>query len=326
MVWLVDKEPLRQACQDPNFISAGGFWSISVWKRQDGGRGSDSTEDRLLGDIHTHAHGHREDQRACGPSSPVVLSWHLASCVSYNTQYMHIHSWVSDLEGLPKPRINIHKKPLMKHSCSGLATALWHWNNDQRLPGFSLRWTGIILTNTTMGDSPKKDVPQELSSIKTKTNKKKQDCIPLFCTQHKNSWLYFFGSALFEFGVVRMFSTVSMGSMVDQWRILPAEWWMGSWLNSWLVDNDRSSQPLGWRGWQLLETKQQKEEMPRNYPLGQFKEQPPNSSTVQKHSKEINVRLFEGKKKYTRFPSPHVSFSHYLECAQVCLELVKSWT
>lgn len=161
-----------------------------------------------------------------------------------------------------------------------------------------------------MGDRPKKFVTQELSSIKTKRN---TFVFTSFVLDKKTLGC--------TFSMVRMYSTVSMGSMADQWRISPAEWWMGSWLNSWLVDNDKSSQPLGWRGWQLLETKQQKEEMPRNYTFGQFKEQPPNSSTV---PKEINVRLFKGK--CTRLPSPHVSFSYYLECAQVCLELVKSRT
>lgn len=67
-----------------------------------------------------------------------------------------------------------------------------------------------------MGDSPKKDVTQELSSIKTKTNKKKHICIHLFCTRQKNCRLYFLKSELFEFGLVRMYSTVSMGSTADQ--------------------------------------------------------------------------------------------------------------
>ncbi len=58
----------------------------------------------------------------------------------------------------------------MKHSCSRMATALWHWNNDQRVLGFSLTWVRIILTNATMGNSLKKDVTQDLSSIKSKTN------------------------------------------------------------------------------------------------------------------------------------------------------------
>ncbi len=183
----------------------------------------------------------------------------------------------------------------MKHSCSRMATALWHWNNDQRVLGFSLAWVGIILTNSTMGNSPKKDVTQDLSSIKSKTNKKKHNCIPLFCIRHKKSWSYPFGSELFKFRMVHMYSTVSMGSMADQWRMLPAEWWMGSWLNSWLVDNNRSSQPLGWRGWQLLHTKQHKEEMPRNYPFGQFWEQPPGFIECSETLKANNVILFKGK-------------------------------
>lgn len=147
----------------------------------------------------------------------------------------------------------------MKHACSRMAAALWHWNNDQRMLSFSLPWVGIILTNRTMGNRAKKGVTQDLSSIKSKTDKKKHNCIPLFSIQHKKSRSYSFGSELFQFRMVRMYFTVSMGSMADQWRMLPSVLWMGSWLNSWLVDNDRSSQP-GWWGWQLLQTKQHKEE------------------------------------------------------------------
>lgn len=100
MVWLVDKE----SCMSRFWLHiCRGFLVNKCLEEGSWGKGYDSMEDRLLGDIHTCSWPSKRSESMWALVSGRVLSWHLASCVSHNTQYMHIHTWVSDLERLTKP-------------------------------------------------------------------------------------------------------------------------------------------------------------------------------------------------------------------------------
>lgn len=103
MVWLVDKEPFETGMSRSWLHICRGFLVNKCLEDWSWGKGYDSMEDRLLGDIHTHAHGNRKDQRACGLLSPVGCYPDTWPLVYHITQYMHIHTWVSDLERLTKP-------------------------------------------------------------------------------------------------------------------------------------------------------------------------------------------------------------------------------
>lgn len=88
MVWLVYKEPFETGMSRSWLHICRGFLVNMCLQERSWGKGSDSIEDWLLRDIYTYAHGHQEDQRACGLLSPVGCypeTWSLVYHITHNT-------------------------------------------------------------------------------------------------------------------------------------------------------------------------------------------------------------------------------------------------